>query len=313
MRFASLCVGSLIAIGAGFLAGCGDAKTPAGPARVIESVTIGGARPLVEGETNTLVATVRWSNGTTETPTSGVAWVSDDPRTASVDQRGVVTALAAGDGRIRATYNSVTGTTSFRVNARAREFSGRIHQSIPTEDVPVAGATVAATGADGSSQSAVTDGTGRFTLSLVPGAAQFTVSAAGYETATTTVDLTGADISLPLVPVARDVHEKFEPPAAAADIRSRTYRITVHHAGELRAAYTGSSALASDWAFVSIEVRDGANQRLAFSVGQYDLSPDPIRLSVSPGVYEVTFAALESRGGGSIPFGKFSGELKYRD
>ena len=290
---------------------------PTEPGRVAESVTISGSRSLTQGEATTLVATVRWSTGASESVTEGVAWVSDDPRTASVDQRGVVIAVAPGESRIRATVNTVSGTTLLTIVAGSQTFHGIVHESLPTEQQTIAGATVTGVDAAGTTQAVITDGSGRFTLRLVPGIARITVAAPGYETAKTSADLTVTELSLALAPELREVRESFDyilptyPPSSAV-INQRSYRISVHHAGELRAGYTVSWAGASAQAHTCLEVR-GANSRLLDrSHGTYDNAATPIRLDVSPGVYEVKFSSCNPYGPEPIQdLAAFGGEIKH--
>jgi hypothetical protein len=308
---------ALVGIGiTSLLAGCSDERSPTEPGRVAESVTVGGARTLTEGETVPLVATVRWSTGANETVTDGVTWVSDDPRIASVDQRGVVTALAPGETRIRATVNTVSGTTALRIVAGIRTLNGLVHESWPTEQKSIAGATVTAVDAAGNAQSAVTDSSGRFTLRLAPGIAQITVAAPGYETTTASADPTAGTelLSLSLPPVMREVRESFAyiSPAPATFIDQRRFRINVHHAGEVRAEYTGSYADASSHAHLCLQIRDSSNRVLARSRGAYDIAPSPIRLDVVPGVYDVSFFSCNPFGGPQVvSLAWFSGAIKH--
>ena len=244
-----------------------------------------------------------------------MTWVSDDPRIASVDQRGVVTALAPGEGRIRATVNTVSGTTALRILAGLRLLNGVVHESRPTEQNNIAGATVTAVDAAGNSQSAVADGSGRFTLRLTPGIAQITAAAPGYETATTSADIvTGTELlSLSLPPVLREVRASFAIDPASPVIDQRRFRIYVHHTGELRAEYTsGGSQAASTYFYICIDVRDEGNRVLAQSRGFYDLVPRPIRLQIVPGVYDVKFSACYPSGGpGVVNIAGFAGAVKH--
>jgi hypothetical protein len=296
------------------MAACGKAPVQPSATVAVTSVTVEGAHSLAEGNTLTLTATVHWSNGVTAAATSGVSWVSDDPRVATVDARGVVTAVKAGQSQIRATFDSVSGSTALQVTAVAVRVSGKVHESAPTEDVGVAGATVTAVGADGAGVSAVTDASGAFTLNLVPGVAQFSVAAPGYETATASVDTTAGSLSLPLVPVLQEMRESFDtispPPAQVID--SRTFPIKVHRAGEIVVAYTKSYDLASAQAFTHLEVRDASNRVLAQTAGAYDAWAPPIRVSVAPGAYVVKFfTANPYDGTAAVSLAGFGGEVKH--
>jgi hypothetical protein len=288
-------------------------NTTTQPSRVVESLTISGARTLVEGERVTLVVTVKWSTGATETPASGVTWVSDDARIATVDQQGVVTAVTAGEARIRATFSSVTGTIAFRVSGAPRAVTGAVHESFPTEKTIVAGATVTGVDSEGNKDTAVTDASGRFTLRLVPGTALLTVSASGYDTLIANADLS-AELSVSLVPGMRVVREGFDYiyPPPANFIESRTFRFNVHRTGDIRAGFGPSWESASAQAHTCLEIRDSGNRTLAQARGQYDISAGPISVTVQPGIYEVKFSSCTPFGGPPIvSLAGFGGEVTH--
>jgi hypothetical protein len=296
MRLAAMFFGALALTAATLVSACGESPTKSSPA--VASLTIDGARSLVEGETLTLTATAHLSNGAAEPVSTGLTWVSDDPRVATIDARGVVTAVSAGQSQIRATFSSVSATTAVRVTAAPRSVSGKVHESFPTESVAVAGATVSAVGADGATASATTDASGAFTMRLVPGAARLTVAAAGYETSSTSAEVTAGDLSLSLVPVLREVTESFDYvyPRPSQFINARTFRFNVHRAGSLNARFTQSYELASAQASTCIEVRDSGNRVLAHADGQYDNPAGPIELAVVPGIYTVVFSSCNQWG-----------------
>ena len=310
VRTAMLCMvaGSLVCA-------CSESKPPTTPEAVPEAVTITGARDMTQGETATLTATVRYSTGATETVSERVAWSTEDARIAIVNGRGVVTAVEAGEVRIRATLNAVSGSTAIRVAAAARPIAGRVHESRPTEHIAVAGATVTAVDSAGTTQSAVTDGAGRFSMRLARGPARITVNAAGYETSVTElIDEAGTELSLSVLPVQREVRRTFSIDADRTPfVAQRNFVINVHHSGRLEAKYTGSQELASAWQHVCLEVRDAINRRLAHTRGQYDISPDPIRLDVVAGEsYKVEFYSCNPTGGTPIVnIADYSGEVRH--
>ena len=223
-----------------------------------------------------------------------------------------MTALAAGEGRIRATLNAVSGTTGVTVRARRRTITGIVHESFPTEGTVIRGARVIATEVSGSVQSVVTDAEGRFTLLEVSTNARLAVEAPGYESAAIAQDAAGAVLSVALAPALREIREGFEyiSPRPAEIITERRFRVAVHHDGELRAAYTSSYDSASAQAFTCLEVRDAANRVLSSGQGQYDLAAPPIRLAVKPGSYDVRFYGCGGIGLGSN-MAAFSGEIKH--
>jgi hypothetical protein len=298
----------------GLAMACSNApSSPSPSARTAESITVTGARSLVEGETVALAVTVRWSTGVTEPITDGVQWASDDPQVAVVDSRGVVTAAGPGDGRIRATFNALTATVTIGVAPALRTISGAVHESAPTEHVAIGAATVSATDARGNTQSTVTDSSGRFSLRLVRGVAQVSVTAAGFEPSTAPVNITEAPLSLALAPVRREIRLSFDYiyPEPKTFIEQRTYRINVHHAGELRAEYTRSYQTASPQAHTCLEVRDAANRTLMQRRGAYDI-PASLRMPIAPGVYEVKFSSCTPWGGPPTQtLAAFAGELRH--
>jgi hypothetical protein len=314
MKFTGVVLAAFTIASVSLVSGCGGSPAKPSPAQTAASLTIGGARSLVEGESLTLVATVSWSSGGTEVVSNGVTWVSDDPRVASVDPRGVVTALSTGQSLIRATFNSVSGTTPVRVTAAPRAVSGKVHESLPTETVVVAGAIVTAVGADGATGSAVTDASGAFTLRLVPGIAQVTVAASGYETNTTSVDVSSGDLSLALAPVLREVRETFDeiypPPPSLID--ARTFHFNAHHSGMVSAVFTQSWESASAMAHTCIEIRDADGRVLAQSRGFYDIWAGAINLAIVPGMYQVSFWSCNPYGPTPVvSMAGFGGEVKH--
>jgi hypothetical protein len=306
------------AVAAALISACSESNTPTAPARTAESLSISGGRTLTEGETVNLVATVRWSTGETETVTDRVAWASDDPRIATVDGRGLVTAVAAGEGRIRASLTPVNSTLSIAVSSGAAVVIGRVRESAPTEQVMVGGATVTAVDAAGRTDSAVTDVGGRFTLRLVPGPARITVVARGYETMVTSADVarSGTDMSLGVTPELREIRTGFaiDPSPNPAFVDQRTFRADVHHAGVLSATYSQSRATASAQAHTCLEVRRRSDNRVIEQArGQYDGAAGPIQVPVVAGEsYEVKFYSCNPFGPTAIvSLADFGGEIKH--
>ena len=224
-----------------------------------------------------------------------------------------MTALAAGEGRIRATLNAVSGTTGLTVRARRRTVSGIVHESFPTEATAIRGARVSATEASGSVQSVVTDAEGRFTLVDVSTNARLAVEAPGYESAAVAQDPGSASLSVALVPALREVRESFDyiTPRQTAHIPQHRFHVAVHHAGELRAEFTNSSQLASAQAFTCLEVRDATNRVLWHSRGQYNIPAFPARLVVTPGYYDVSFYSCGSPGFTQVSMVGFAGAIKH--
>ena len=76
-------------------------------------VTVTGVLTLQPGDTASLFASIKDQDGN---PVSGtVAWATRDPGVASVSANGLVTAIAAGNARISATFHGVTGVAAVTV------------------------------------------------------------------------------------------------------------------------------------------------------------------------------------------------------
>jgi trimeric autotransporter adhesin len=87
-------------------------------APALTTINIGVPSPtLASGATEQLTATGVYSDSTTTSLTSQVAWQSSDPTVAAVSATGLLTALKAGAVTITATLNSVAGTAGVTVSA----------------------------------------------------------------------------------------------------------------------------------------------------------------------------------------------------
>ena len=90
--------------------------TPTNPTVTVTTVTVSGTavfdRP---GDAAQFAAMATFSNGTTQNVTGDTTWQSADSGVAAVSQTGLVSAVAAGDVDIRASYRMVTGTLRVRV------------------------------------------------------------------------------------------------------------------------------------------------------------------------------------------------------
>lgn len=299
VRRASLCV--VLALGC--LVACSEQRSATTPSSVVQTLTVTGVRPLLEGETVTLTATAVFSTGATETVTDRVTWSSDDPRIATVSDRGVVAALAAGDTRITATLNGVKGTVTVSVGAQKRfALTLRVHESAPTEDVNIARVAVTAVDSGGTTASGETDAAGGLVLTLKAGPARITLAAAGYEPSEVAVDVTADKVvELPLVPVLQEVRQSFE---AVLDktlrppfLDQRRFRVNVHHSGVLFVRYTQSALDPFAQAHTCIDIRDATNRSVARTQGVYDNWAPDIRLPVDAGqTYKVIFFSCNPSG-----------------
>src|SRR5258708_10919190 len=105
---------------------------PASPSIIPRTLDLAGGRPLTEGETVTPIGPLHGINGETTDASSVAVWSSDTPAVATVDNRGVVTAVAPGSAQIRAVVKEVSATTALAVAAAFRLVHGGHHQEPPT-------------------------------------------------------------------------------------------------------------------------------------------------------------------------------------
>jgi len=84
----------------------------------LSAINVGAPNPsLASGGTEQLTATGVYTDSSTQSLTSQVAWQSSDPTVAAVSASGLLTALKAGNITITATLNSISGTAGVTVNA----------------------------------------------------------------------------------------------------------------------------------------------------------------------------------------------------
>lgn len=130
---------------------------------------------LVEGETEQLEATLRDANqNPIPAGAVSVAWSSDDPAVATVDDTGMIEGMSEGSTTIRATADGVTGTATVTVETQAGTVRGTVVDGLGGSPIP--GATVDF----GEGRSASTDAQGTFELNLPVGTWTATVSAVGF-------------------------------------------------------------------------------------------------------------------------------------
>lgn len=97
--------------------GTSSTSTPATPTPTVTGITITGpSTPTKPDDTAQFTATAVLSDGTTQTATTQATWQSSNTTVATVSSSGMVTALAAGETDIRATYQSVTGSMHLTVS-----------------------------------------------------------------------------------------------------------------------------------------------------------------------------------------------------
>nr|WP_277751220.1 Ig-like domain-containing protein [Granulicella sibirica] len=102
----------------------GVTSTFTATARVVTlvSVAIAPSSPaaFAKGTTQQFAATGTFSDGSTQTLSTGVVWISSDPTVFTVDMNGLATATGVGSAHLTATYQGQTATTStFQVTPAA--------------------------------------------------------------------------------------------------------------------------------------------------------------------------------------------------
>jgi carboxypeptidase family protein/Big-like domain-containing protein len=168
--------------------------TPTPTPSPIVSVSINGvpASPAV-GQTVQLTAQLTRQDGMSADGTSQVTWLSSDLTVVTVSAAGLLTIAAPGDADVTATLQAVRGTAHVTVpKPVARpvlyDLEGVVHESAPTDNVALAGATVGIHVAGcptcpHDNESTTTDATGRFRFpGIEAGGFSLVVSKPGYET-----------------------------------------------------------------------------------------------------------------------------------
>lgn len=87
-------------------------------AATLSSIAVtSSANSLAPGATAQLTTTVKYSDGSTQALTSGVTFTSDNPTVATVSAAGLVTAVAAGNANMTASYQGQTAAVQISVTA----------------------------------------------------------------------------------------------------------------------------------------------------------------------------------------------------
>jgi len=177
-----------------------DTTTPTPPTAptstlpAVATVAITGLpTTLTVGQSVQLTASATLPDGTRLNATGQVTWQSSATAVASVSSAGLLTILAPGEADVTATLQSVHGTVHVVVSKPpptpvTYDITGVVHESAPTENVMLAGATVGIHLAGcptctHEGQETTTDVTGHFTLPGIdtPGFS-LVVSKPGYDT-----------------------------------------------------------------------------------------------------------------------------------
>lgn len=168
-------------------------KTPTAPtppaAPAVTAITIVSSLIAPKpGDTAQFHAMATLANGTSQTVTTQTAWESSDPTIVSVTKSGLVTAVAAGDADVRATYQNVTGSLRLNVvvpppGPTTFTVSGTVREAGTNATIP--GATVSGKNAP---VFALSDPFGRYRITgLKEGTLALRVTKFGYEAAEVSV------------------------------------------------------------------------------------------------------------------------------
>jgi hypothetical protein len=125
-----------------FMVACGKSEESptAPPALTVAAVTVTGPSTLTAiGERAQLVATARYSNGSTQDLTGTAQWSTSDSWVLSVPVSGLVTATGGGTASVRATIQQVSGVKDIQVlpgpPAAASTAAGRIENPQTAADL----------------------------------------------------------------------------------------------------------------------------------------------------------------------------------
>ncbi len=220
------------------------APTPQPPVSPPASISISGVPPSPRvGESAQLTARITRQDGTTLDGTTQVAWLSSDVTVASISTAGLLTIATPGETDITATLQWIRAAahvTVARPGPVLYDLDGIVHETAPTADVVVAGATVGihyvgCPTCPHDNESTITDASGRFRL---PGIASpgfsLVVTKPGYDV-----------VSYGIVDLPRDQHasigisplgDKTETLAGECHSNvqeSAATRVAVHHDGVL--------------------------------------------------------------------------------
>jgi uncharacterized protein YjdB len=105
----------------------GTASVTVSAAATLTSITVAPAsQSMTVGDTYQYVASGSFSNGTGQTPLSGVTWTTSASSVATTSAFGVVSAVGAGSANIIATLGSISGQAALTVTAPAQTFDPRL-------------------------------------------------------------------------------------------------------------------------------------------------------------------------------------------
>jgi hypothetical protein len=182
---------------AGVAANCGSAHPtgigPTGPSSpTLLSLMITGPSVIAPGQTVSLFATGRMSNGTTEDYTRKITWSASPPSVLTITpDTGVATAQSVGDATILAVFLGFSAHFSVTVlPPNTYRLTGKVLES----GLPVEGATITVQSGVGAGLSATTDTDGAYRLYGVAGTIQVKFSKPGYDDVVKTFTATQNDV-----------------------------------------------------------------------------------------------------------------------
>jgi hypothetical protein len=181
----ALAITTLVIVAACMVA-CGSSSpttpTPTPPSVTLTGVKVTAASPLAM--TFQLIATARFSDGTTRDVTSAAQWASSNPALATVAPTGMVTVAGSGEVELRATYQTVTDSLRLAVVLAPQptvKLSGVVREVKPNEH-PMAGVRVDITAGLDAGKFVISDRSGNYQFTgLTQGKITITATMTGYE------------------------------------------------------------------------------------------------------------------------------------
>jgi len=156
---------------------------PSSPVTPTTGLTISSLpSPLTVGQSVQLTAMVVLPDGTTKL--TDAAWKSSEVSVATISSSGVLSVVGRGGADITAAAYQHAASVHVRVPL---VITGLVHESVPTETVPVAGARVVIEGGPDAGTSAMTDGAGQFSLEVEAAGFTVAVSKDGYDPASASI------------------------------------------------------------------------------------------------------------------------------
>jgi hypothetical protein len=257
---------SIVIVTATVFSGCSP-ENPTQPSLTIapSKFSIAGPASVAPGGVLHYRGVLTGPSGATQDVTDKASWESDNPDLLGVSAPGVYeAAFRAGEATVRAIYEG-----SFKIAHVYVLDAGTIalHGQVRDGTLPIPGARIAVIAGAGSGRQTATDTSGAYSLVGVGGTATITVTLDGYETQTTTLNLSGngvpvefaLDFGLTLVGGRPDISGAWALTFATspsctglpAEATQRAYPLTISQNGaSLKIVFTVPQ---SQWASFSID------------------------------------------------------------